>query len=106
MRTCTQEAPGFVNHVVLSEVVWLLGRGYHYDKASLVKVLISLLDTVELIIEDIPTVRAALYDFEGGSAGFVDYFIARKNQASGCAYTVTFDRKASRHALFRLLGEA
>lgn len=102
-QSLSEETLGFINHVVLAEVVWLLGKGYQFEKSKVVETLKKLLEVVELEVEDSATVRSALRDFERGSADFVDYLIARKNAAAGCSHTMTFDRKTSRHALFRLL---
>lgn len=102
-RYCNEATPGYINHAVLIELVWLLGRGYGYAKPLLVATLESLLAAVALAIEERAVVRAALDDFVTGKADFADYLIARKNAAAGCQKTVTFDRKAARHRLFALL---
>jgi predicted nucleic-acid-binding protein len=102
-RMCTADDPGFINHVVLCEVTWLLGRGYRYGRTRIAEVIRGLLTAAELVTQDRDLVWAALKDFEGGTADFPDYLIARLNLASGCRYTVTFDRKAAKHDFFRLL---
>jgi len=57
----------------------------------------------ELVVEQQEQGWSALRSFARGNADFSDYLIAHMNQASGCEYTITFNRKASSHRLFRLL---
>jgi len=49
----------------------------------------------ELVVEQQEQGWSALRDFALGNVDFSDYLIAHMNQASGCKYTVTFDKKAS-----------
>ncbi|MDE2661869.1 MAG: type II toxin-antitoxin system VapC family toxin [Gemmatimonadota bacterium] len=99
---CTAETPGYVCVPVLVELVWVLRRGYRYEKTAVVKVVGKLLGAAELIVEDSETVRLALRDYESGTADFADYLIGRCNHARGFAPTYTFDRRAARDSLFKL----
>ncbi len=101
-RRCTAESPGHVCAPVLVELVWVLRRGYRYEKTTVVEVVRKLLGAAELIVEDNETVRLALRDYESGTADFADYLIGRSNHARGCAPTYTFDRRAARNELFKL----
>ncbi len=100
---CTSDVPGYISHVVLCELVWTLRKVYGLDKADVVSVLDRVLSNAALQVEAPALARAARYDFEAGGGDYADYLIARAHQAAGCAYTVTFDRRASRHPLFTLL---
>jgi predicted nucleic-acid-binding protein len=62
-----------------------------------------LLAGAQLQIDRRATVRQALQDYSTGSADFADCLIARLNAEVDCERTVTFDRKAARHADFELL---
>jgi predicted nucleic-acid-binding protein len=97
---CNTDAHGFVCHVVLAEIVWVLARGYRYSKPLVLTVLRRILAAAELTVEDPALVWRALADFEQGSADFADYLIARRNQAAGCVSTLSFDRRTLGHELF------
>ncbi|MXX67619.1 MAG: type II toxin-antitoxin system VapC family toxin [Gemmatimonadales bacterium] len=99
---CTAETPGHVCVPVLVELVWVLRRGYRYEKTAVVEVVDKLLGAAELIVEDSETVRLALRDYASGTAGFADYLIGRSNRARGFAPTYTFDLRAARSSLFKL----
>ena len=98
---CSPGTPGYINCIVLSELAWLLRRGYKYKKADVVKVLRQLLSTRQFLAEDEARAWLALQDYEQGSADYADYLIAQRNQHQGCTQTVTFDRKAAKHPLFQ-----
>ena len=99
---CSEEEPGFVNHVVLAELVWVLERGYKYPRSTIVTLLGALLRTSQLSIEDPDDARAALYEYQNG-ADFADSLIAATNSRLGCEYTTTLDRRAARRKGFRLI---
>ena len=103
IEDCSVESPGWVSVIVLCETVWVLSRAYDYEKAIIQTVLQRLFLASELVIEQQEKGWSALRDFALGKADFSDYLIAHMNQASGCEHTITFDKKASSHRLFRLL---
>jgi predicted nucleic-acid-binding protein len=88
---------------VLCETAWVLSRAYGYEKVTVQAVLQQILLASELVVEQQDQAWLALRDFAQGDADFSDYLIARMNQVAGCKYTITFDKKASSHQLFRLL---
>ena len=100
---CTAETPGYVCVTVLVELVWVLRRGYRYEKAAVAEVIRKLLGAAELVVEDSETVRLALRDYESGTADFADYLIGRSNHARGFAPTYTFDHRAARSSLFKVV---
>lgn len=106
LEDCSKDAPGYVSHMVVCELAWVLRQSYHYPKRIVLEVLKQLLVSEELRFERPNVLRAALHGFAHGPADIADYLIARRHYEAGCAYTVTFDRRASRHTLFRLLGGA
>jgi predicted nucleic-acid-binding protein len=99
---CTEEEPGFVNHIVLVELVWVLERGYKYSRSAIITVLGMLLRTRQLSIEQSDDAASALYEYQNG-ADFADSLIAAANSRGGCEYTATLDRNASRRKGFRLI---
>src|SRR5436190_320653 len=82
----------FVNVVVMCELVWVLGSAYGESRESIASVLSHLIETPEVVIEDVDLVRRALADYEGGAGDFADYLTARRNTRAGCGTTVTFDK--------------
>jgi predicted nucleic-acid-binding protein len=101
-RDCSATDPCMVNRIVLCELVWVLERAYGYSRERIAEVLEALLQVRQLVIEDHDEASIALREFRDG-AGFADSFIGQTNRRSGCEYTVTFDREASRRSGFRLL---
>ncbi len=99
---CSEQEPGFVNQIVLAEIVWVLERGYRLDRPAVAAALGALLRTSQLSIEHPEDARAALREYQDG-ADFADSLIAAANARAGCEYTVTFDRGAARRSGFRLI---
>ena len=102
-QCCNREQPGYVSHLVLAELCWVLGRGYGYPRQMLGDLLGTLLTSEELRIQDAPLVRAALALFSAGTADFADCLIGILHQQAECDVTVTFDKKAARLSSHRLL---
>jgi len=103
VEACSVETPGWISAIVLCETVWVLSRAYGYEKETIQAVLQRIFLASELVVEQQEQGWSALRSFASGHADFSDYLIVHMNQASGCEYTITFDRKASGHRLFRLL---
>ncbi len=99
---CSEQEPGFVNQIVLAELVWVLERGYRLDRSAVVAALDALLLARQLLIEHPDDVRAAIYDYLNGE-DFADGLIAAWNTRLGCDDTATFDRRASGRSGFRLI---
>lgn len=100
---CTSEEPGFVPHIVLCELVWVLKRSYKFPKSKIVEALWYLLNTLELRIEAAPLVRQALQEFEKGKADFSDYLIGAICRENGCRFVATFDQKLKDEKAFHVL---
>jgi len=103
IEACSLGTPGWVSAIVLCETIWVLSRAYGYEKAIIQTVLQRIFLASELVVEKQDQGWLALRDFALGHADFSDYLIAHMNQSAGCEYTITFDKKASNHRLFRLL---
>jgi predicted nucleic-acid-binding protein len=101
-RECSPQEPGFVNRVVLAEVVWVLESSYKLPRLAIVSALRLLLGASQLSIEDVDDARAALLEYEDG-ADFSDSLIAKANARLGCEYTATFDCRAAGRSGFRLI---
>lgn len=102
-KECSQAHPGYVNRIVLCELVWVLSGAYEYSIDQISEVLKLLVRTAELRIEDQDAAWSAIKDYERGLCDFPDSYLALTNRREGCEWTVTFDSKAARHQYFERL---
>jgi predicted nucleic-acid-binding protein len=100
---CTSENPGLINPSVLCELVWVLVRGYGYDRLTTARVVRRLLSVQELRVLGAELAWRAVRRFEQGKADFADYLIGVSNQEGKASITFTFDQKAAEDDLFRLV---
>jgi len=102
-RECTRESPGFVNRIVLCELVWVLDGVYRYPKERIIDALEKLLRIDRFMVEDVQSAWSALQKYRSGPADFADYLLGILNRRAGCDSTVSFDRGACRSGDFTLL---
>ena len=100
---CTREDPGFINRIVLCELVWVLESAYGYSKETIVNVLDKLLRTSQLKIEDTQSAWTSFRMYQQGKADFADCLLGATNRVNGCEWTGTFDQAASKLDGFQLL---
>ncbi len=103
-KSLTMDVPGYINHITLCEIVWVLQRCYGVTKQQLRVILEALLTTKQLIVENAEVAWKALRAYDADSADFCDALIGQANIHSGCEHTVTFDKKAASLPGFDLLG--
>jgi predicted nucleic-acid-binding protein len=99
----TRDDPGFINRIVLCELVWVLESAYGYPKDTIVAVLDKLLRTSQLKIEDAQSAWTAFRMYQKGKTDFADCLLGATNRIAGCDSTVTFDHAASKLEGFQLL---
>ena len=102
-KQCTRDDPGFINRIVLCELVWVLESAYGYSKDTIAAVLDKLLRTNQLKIEDTQSAWTAFRMYQKGKADFADCLLGATNRIGGCEWTVTFDQPASKLEGFQLL---
>ncbi len=102
LDSLTVDQPGFVTHVTLVELDWIMNRGYRIPRTTRLKVLQSLVETDALEFEDGESVVRALALAEEG-ADFADALIDASGDLFGTTEIVTFDRAAARQLGWRLL---
>ncbi len=102
---CSADDPGVVSLVVLCELVWVLDRGYGYDRRAIAAVLRQVLSVEDLLVEHSELAWQALHLYQDGEADFSDYLIGLSHRDQGAAVTCTFDRRASGCDLFELIGQ-
>ena len=94
------EAGLFINHIVLCEVMWVLGRAYGFPRPTLGDVVEGILQGKQFQIEDKPTAWQALNDFRASRADYADCLMGAKNRKAGCTTTLTLDRATSALSTF------
>ena len=102
-RHCTTESPGFINHIVLCELAWVLEGSYQQSRSEIASIVEQLLQVSQLEVMEPDIAWRALNDYRNSNADFPDHLMARINEAKGCETTLTFDKKAARHPAFQLL---
>jgi predicted nucleic-acid-binding protein len=93
---CSPEAPGFVNCVVIVELVWALQSIYGYSRANILLAMETLLANGSLAFESREQVHSAVLAYKTTNCDLVDALIGYVNLARGCEATATFDRRAAR----------
>ena len=66
------DAPCFIAHVVLCELVWVLESNYDQDRNGIAQVIEHLLQVAELEVMDQEVVWKALIDYKSSNADFPD----------------------------------
>jgi predicted nucleic-acid-binding protein len=102
-QTCSPDNPGYINHIVLCETVWVLRKNYKVGKAEICRIIEQIMRTDRLVVEDIQLVWRALQEFKSSKADFADCLLGQKNLAAGCRYTATLDDAASQTRGYKLL---
>ncbi len=102
-RVLSQQNPGFVSLVTLSEVVWVLGSVYRFTHLEIVSAIQGVLQTETFLVQNQPEVYTAMIALQSGQADFADALIAALGDWANCSTTITFDKKAARLPGFQLL---
>ncbi len=100
---CRPDAPGFINTVSVCELVWVLHRVHGYDRRAVGAILIQLVVSDDILVEEHDLVRSAVSQFQTGKAGFADVLIGMINRKRGCESTATFDREPAKVTGFILV---
>ena len=96
--------PGYITMVWLVELYWVLTASYGLTGQQAAQSLEIILRTRQFLVERADHVMRALRIFGTDKADFADCLIASAAAGAGCAQTMTFDLKASRHAGMTLIG--
>lgn len=89
--------PGFINTLVLAEFVWTLQGRIGLSREQTAATISGLLNSADIIFEQEELVEHVLDVATTSKADFADLMIAVKNEAAGCAKTMSFDKPACRH---------
>ena len=91
---CSIDEPGYINRVVICEIVWVLERAYRYERSLIASCLETILRTADLRVENEKAAWAALARYRDGY-DFADPLIGETNILAGVDKTYTFDKRAS-----------
>ena len=90
----------FINHVVISETIWVLQNRAGRSKRIVAEVMDRLLLSTNVVVDKREVVEAALTSYRSLPGDFPDHLIGEINAAAGCRDTVTFDKAASKSPRF------
>ncbi len=103
---CTAKMPGFISHIVLCELVWVLARAYKYDKAEIAAIVEKVLTVAEFEVQQPDLAWRALHQYRTESADFSDFLLAQVAREHDAIPVATLDKKASRSDDFVLVETA
>ena len=92
--TLSESNLGYITHITLVEITWVLESCYDQKKPELIKVLSGLLTTKQLYIERADLAHIALKNYETGKADYSDALISASSKDAGCKHIMTFDKNA------------
>ena len=96
LESLTADRPGFVCREVVVELVWVLERAYGLSPGRIAKILVELVATEGLVIEEAGDVARAAIRYRTSGGGFSDLMILAAAERVGAGPLYTFDRKAAR----------
>jgi predicted nucleic-acid-binding protein len=91
----TPDDPAFISLIVLVELTWVLRRLYRYSREQVHAVLLLIMETAGLLIEDEFFVSALISRGAALKDELADHLIAHSALKAGCVRTITFDREAA-----------
>jgi predicted nucleic-acid-binding protein len=103
-QTLSADAPGFVSHIVLCEIVWVLEDCYSQSRAQVAAILQRLLTSKQIVVQEPNVAWKALRNVQARGADLSDALIGLIGAGAGCEHTVTFDKAAAKLDGFALLG--
>lgn len=83
----------FLPLVVLVETVWVLAYTYALDRKVIHDLLLSLIRTRGVVVDEADLVQDALDAYAKGPADFADYVILAATRRERCRALLTFDRR-------------
>jgi len=96
----TKETPGFINHIILIETVWVLESCYDLTKQEISSILEQIVATKQFYLQEVEVVLRAIRIYQSNNVDFADALIGVVNNVFGCERTYTFDKKSSKLELF------
>jgi predicted nucleic-acid-binding protein len=95
-RQLSEQTPGFISLATVLEIVWVMRSLLKQNPSQIASHLENLLVADSLEVQNEQQVFEAVFALKRGTGEFEDALIGALNAWAGCAYTLTFDRKAAR----------
>ena len=95
LESLTSERPGYVCREVTVELVWVLERAYGFPRERIATILVELVATDGLVVEQADDVARAALRYRTVGAGFSDLMILAAAERSGAHPLYTFDQRAA-----------
>ena len=99
----TNKDPLFVPNLVVLETIWMLEKVYEVERNMILISISNLLSMPSLMFESQTAIHNFIRSAEDSRYDLSDLLIAHSAHQSGCESTLTFDKKASKFALFEML---
>ena len=100
---CTAESTGYINPIVLAEVVWVLRRRPDFTRQRIANLIEEILDSDAFTVANEAAVLKALNEYRKHKAGFADCLIAELNAEAGAFPTYAIDKDAVKDGIFAQL---
>lgn len=84
-------------------MLWVLESAYAYPREDIARALDTLTRLPILKLENETVIRDVCDDITNTRLGTADLLIGHLAHSQKCDYVLTFDKLASKHALFRLM---
>lgn len=104
-RSYEKDTTFVINEVVLAELNWVLISVYNYSKANFIETINQIFNTRNITFSKPVLVKEACEIYAKNEADFSDCYLGVLNRNEDCETTFTFDKKASQHSNFTLLGK-
>ena len=102
-RISNANEQAFISNLVLLETVWVLEAGYKISRINILKAIESLTMVPVFKFKDIDVIHKFTQTGKASTIDLSDILIGLDAQSSGCQATLTFDKAAARHSLFKKL---
>ncbi len=96
LERLTPRNPGLICREVLIELVWVLERTYGFEKSRISRAIHALMDSSEIVVEDIERVQEVLLDYQSSKVDFSDLMIRSAAIMLGARNVATFDKRFAR----------
>ena len=95
--------PGLICRETLVEFVWVLERTYGFERARISYVLNELIDSSEIVVEDVDRIKEVVDQYQTTVCDFADLMIRSAAIELGATQVVTFDKRFARSPNVALL---
>ena len=92
----------YVPILVFLELIWVLESVYEIERSELLDSLSQLILMPIFIFENLSAIQKFIPDAQESEYDLSDLLIAHSAKSQHCDLVLTFDQKASKHALFKL----